>query len=196
MRVLHLTNSMVSSRTIYDTLKEKNWTYVKHTAPPDFLELEVNYDLVIKDRYPFKLSNEFLEDNKVLSWIPSILPCATGRNTIIKSYLAGLPIGGTIFFLKSNDYLVDVLKKLEIDVDPEIDTLKTVYDRIVFQVMEELRNVLGPIIEDQNKKTLTSFEKIDPIITDEFLEKSDMSLFLLNGYDTRLVELNKICYEK
>ena len=190
MRALHLTNIHASSRTIFDTLAKQNWTYVKHTASPEFLDPLAKYDLVIKDRYPFSLSNEFFADNTVLSWIPSVFPYAVGRNTIIKSFLAGLPIGGTIFFIKSNDYLVDVVRKFEIDIDPEIDTLKEVYDRIANQVMELLGRDLGIIIEDQNVKTYGPLEKIIPITTNEFFDHADIASVLVNGYDTRLADLN------
>ena len=163
--------------------------YVNSGVDLEALKSE-EYDFVIKDRYPFSLSNKFFADNTVLSWIPSVFPYAVGRNTIIKSFLADLPIGGTIFFIKSNDYLVDVVREFEIDVDPEIDTLKQVYDKITGLVMELLARDLSTIITKQKAKTSVSFKKVTPITTNEFFENVDVASALVNGYDTRLVDLN------
>mgnify|MGYP006077981031 CR=1 FL=1 len=190
MKVLHLTNIHASSRTIFDAVKKQNWIYIKHTASPEFLDALIEYDLVIKDRYPFALSDEFFADNLVLSWIPSVLPYAVGRNTIIKSFLAGLPVGGSIFFIKSNNYLVKVVRKFEIEVQPEIDTIEKVYDKIAYKVMELFGKDLGNIIEDQNVKSPGLFQKIVPTTTNEFFENADIASVLVNGYETRLSDLS------
>lgn len=191
MKILHLTNCNSDSSLIYDAVLNVNGEYIKHTAEIEFLDECIEFDFVIKDRYPHKVSESFFRENLVLSMIPSFLPSAVGRNTILKSVVFNEPLGGSIFYLKSNKYSILMVETFELKLDFNKESLETAFDKIFDNLLKLVNKNLEIYLTKGKLASLADFYEIAPKIEDEFLNNANILEILPEGYSTKLANINE-----
>jgi len=187
MKVLHLTNKGNQSTFIKKMVVEKGFEYI-------YYDQDINYNLcklqkinlVIKDRYPFDLSNHFwLRKNKILSLIPAYLPFNKGTDSNLWSFIDETPKGGSIFFLYSSDYDIDVLRRFKITFNKN-DTLSTSFEKIFFKLYNELYTIFPLIIKNKHP-VLTIDKKSGSLHTRE--DSRNFIEWLPEGYNTKVSEI-------
>jgi len=190
MKILHLTNKNNKSNFIKTMVVEKGFEYISYDQDINYdLEKLHQINLVIKDRYPFDLSNDFWsKKRKILSLIPAYLPFNKGTDSNLWSFIDETPKGGSIFFLYSSDYDMDILRRFKINFNKN-DTLKTSFEKIFLKLYDELYTIFPLIINkkypvlaiDKNKGSLHTRED-----SKNFLE------WLPDGHNTKVSEIKKL----
>ena len=190
MKILHLTNKNNQSNFIKKMVVEKGFEYI-------FYDQDINYDLkklqqinlVIKDRYPFDLSNDFWsKKHKILSLIPAYLPFNKGTDSNLWSFIDGTPKGGSIFFLYSSDYDIDILRRFKVNFNKN-ETLKTSFEKIFVKLYNELYTIF-PLIINKKYPILTIDKNRGSLHTRE--DSKNFLEWLPEGYNTKVSEIKKM----
>jgi len=150
------------------------------------------YDLIIKDRYPFSLNDSFYNsETKILSLIPTFLPHHKGTNSIFWSAITDQIYGGSLFYLYDNNYTIDVIRRYKLNMNDE--TLRSSFIKIFSLLHSELILNFNNIISN----------KIKPIriLPNEGSVNNDgkENLFIKSlplGYDTKLNDLRILWDQK
>ena len=190
MKILHLTNKNNKSNFIKTMVEEKGFEYIYYGQDINYdLEKLQQINLVIKDRYPFDLSNDFWsKKRKILSFIPAYLPFNKGTDSNLWSFIDETPKGGSIFFLYSSDYDMDILRRFKINFNKN-DTLKTSFEKIFLKLYDELYTIFPLIINEKHPvleidKNRGSFHTRED--SKHFLE------WLPDGHNTKVSEIKKL----
>ena len=196
MNILYLTN-LDSTNNLHSLSKlnnflTKNFQCSTLTEDISFLNIQVEqYDFIIKDRYPFALSDNFFNNNvRVLSLIPAYLPLHKGTNSLFWSAISDEIYGGSLFYLYDNNYTIDVIRRFRFEMNDE--TLNSAFIKIFTHLHSEL-------ISNFDNIRLNNIESIrflphEGSVNNTGIEKLFIKSLPL-GYDTNLSSL-KILWDK
>ena len=186
MKILHLTNeNNTQAQYIESIVSNDQDSYHKKFGKFDLSEIS-SYDFIIKDRYHHDIDDDVFALNiPILAFIPAYLPFNKGLNSILWSILDGTPMGGSIFFLRNNNYSSDVVKRFEVNVSANA-SLATQFNLIFDLIYQEFGTIWAKIRNEQ--VDLVHYEKNDGSYHDGEVSSKFIS-GLPAGYTTKLSQI-------
>ena len=191
MKVLHATNERNKEYgKIEDAVIKAGASYELFTGDLNQRTTDLaSYAFIIKDRYDVALTESVWHQKPdILGLIPAYLPFNKGVNSNLWSVVDNTPKGGSIFFLRDNNYTIDVVERIEVEFEKS-DTLRSSFDKIFDAVYVRLIALMPTLISGEYSTTRFT-EKDGTVHTRE--ETQDFMESLTHGYDTPLNELKAL----
>lgn len=190
-KLLHLTN-LTGSKVIFNAALENGYEYIKHTGDAKFLNRS-EFDIIIKDRYPFNVDSIYNWNVPILSLLPGNVFFVQGRNVVLKCVVKKLPFAGSVFLLRSNRYEIVPLDIRLHKLQHRRATFRSVFDEIFLGLHARVAQLLSdPLLITELARLPSIKVTLDRSPIAEFLDNVDFANEpFVDGYDTPITVAEK-----